>query len=138
MIICSKTIILKNYYASYKIMATDQLEQLDFSVSPEVQKFVRENSWVSFTPEMARDSKSVEYLRKKGSQITYRKVGANFECTVCGSDIIEGKIAHAIWDGPFPMSGSGKCYDESVPYCPKCEKAPEFHGTPISVGEKMD
>ena len=41
------------------------------------------------------------------------------------------RIAHPIWDGPFPMSGSGRCDYEEVPYCPKCEKKPDFHGTPI-------
>jgi len=38
-----------------------------------------------------------------------------------------------IWDGPFPMSGSGRCHYESVPYCPKCEEKPNIHGSPIRV-----
>jgi len=52
-------------------------------------------------------------------------------CKECGSVILGAKVAHPIWDGPFPMSGSGKCFYEEVPYCPKCEEKPSFHGEPI-------
>lgn len=50
----------------------------------------------------------------------------------CGATIMGAKIAHPVWDGPFPMSGSGRCLYETVPYCPECELQPSFHGTPIS------
>ncbi|MEA3329988.1 MAG: hypothetical protein U9Q06_04565 [Nanoarchaeota archaeon] len=107
------------------------IEQLEFSVSEEWKKFARENSWASFILETARDPDGVEYHRKKGSQIAYRKVEDGFECVECGSEIQAGRVAHPIWDGPFPMSGSGKCHYKQVPYCPKCEKEPNFHGSPI-------
>ena len=129
-------------------------EQLEFSVNEEWQKFAKENHWASFILETAQDSNGVGYHRKKGSQIAYRKIEDGFECVECGSEIQVGSVAHPIWDGPFPMSDSVKCnYEqvpycpiwdgpfpmsdsvkcnyEQVPYCPKCEKEPNFSGSPI-------
>jgi len=108
-------------------------EQLEFSVSEEGEKFARENFWTSFIIEIAHDSNGTEYHRKKGSKIVYKKIKDGFECVECGSEIMAGKVAHSIWDGPFSMSGSGKCHYEDVPYCPKCEEKPNFNGTPIDV-----
>ena len=51
----------------------------------------------------------------------------------CGTEIMAAKVAHPIWDGPFPCSGSGQCHYETVPYCPECETAPNFNGAPIDV-----
>ena len=51
----------------------------------------------------------------------------------CGTEIMGARVAHPIWDGPFPMSGSGRCHYETVPYCPNCETEPNFHGSPIDV-----
>ncbi|MBA7558665.1 hypothetical protein ES708_00271 [subsurface metagenome] len=51
----------------------------------------------------------------------------------CGTEIMGARVAHPIWDGPFPCSGSGQCSYETVPYCPKCETEPGFHGAPIDV-----
>ena len=50
----------------------------------------------------------------------------------CGTEILGKEVAHPIWDGPFPLSGSGQCNYETVPYCPKCETEPNYHGAPIS------
>lgn len=50
----------------------------------------------------------------------------------CGTEILGETVAHPIWDGPFPCSGSGRCSYEQVPYCPTCENKPSFHGTSIS------
>jgi len=58
------------------------------------------------------------------------------ECMTCGEEVISGKVAHPIWDSPIPMSGSGSCKNEEVPYCPKCEDEPNFHGSPIEIGPK--
>jgi len=60
--------------------------------------------------------------------------GGFFDCLECGSLIMSAVVAHPIWDGPFPGSGSGKCEYEDVPYCPVCEEEPSFHGTPIKRG----
>jgi len=51
----------------------------------------------------------------------------------CGTKIMGARVAHPIWDGPFACSGSGQCHYETVPYCPKCETEPSFHGVPIDV-----
>lgn len=73
------------------------------------------------------------YHRKSGSKIIYVQTGIeDFNCFACGTEIIAAKVAHPIHDGPFPQSGSGKCFYEYVPCCPKCEGAPAYHGTPIS------
>lgn len=56
----------------------------------------------------------------------------NFKCGTCGSTIQGAEVAHPIWDGPFAMSGSGRCFNETQPYCPKCEKVPSFSGDPVA------
>ena len=48
----------------------------------------------------------------------------------CGEIVLGAMIAHPIWDGPFPESGSGRCHYELWPYCPECEEKPGFHGSP--------
>jgi hypothetical protein len=87
--------------------------------------------WAEFQPEIAK-KEGIEHHRKIGSNIIYKKTNNGFECLDCGSEILAASVAHSIWDGPFPMSGSGQCHYESVPYCPKYEKKPDFHGSPIS------
>ncbi len=49
----------------------------------------------------------------------------------CGTQIDGARVAHPIHDGPFPLSGRGQCHYETVPFCPKCETEPGFHGAPI-------
>jgi len=55
-----------------------------------------------------------------------------YACWDCGEGILAAQVIHPIWDGPFPLSGSGRCSTENVPYCPKCELKPSSRGTPIS------
>ena len=55
----------------------------------------------------------------------------------CGETIVEARIAHPIWDGPFPESGSGRCSYETWPYCPRCEEEPNFHGEPIDLRKML-
>lgn len=54
-------------------------------------------------------------------------------CDKCGGVRLEATVAHAIWDGPFHGSGSGKCKYETIMYCPDCGKKPDYHGAPIHV-----
>jgi hypothetical protein len=92
-------------------------------------------SWQAYTPEIATCSKcSTYYEKKEGKDFAYKKIN-DFEyiCTVDGKVINAVKVGHPIWDGPFPMSGSGKCQYESVPYCPKHEKKPNYNGSPIQI-----
>jgi hypothetical protein len=74
--------------------------------------------------------------RKSGGKVLYvREKGKNdYYCGSCKSDILVSTVAHPIHDGPFPLSGSGKCQYEYVPYCPKCEKETPFHGDEIRTG----
>jgi len=51
----------------------------------------------------------------------------------CGETVMRARVAHPIWDGPFPMSGSGRCNYEIWPFCPQCEEEPSFHGSPIDL-----
>ena len=92
---------------------------------------VETESWEVVKLEKA-EKEGVEYLRKINGNIVYKKNGETFECLTCGAQIMAAQIAHPIWDGPFPCSGSGRCYYEEVPYCPKCEEKPNFHGFPIT------
>jgi hypothetical protein len=93
---------------------------------------VESQSWEVFQPEKAVKD-GIEYLRKKGSDVIYKHKEEGYECLNCSSEILAARVAHPIHDGPFPMSGSGKCHYESVPYCPKCEEVPNFHGSPITA-----
>lgn len=110
---------------------TDLAEKLEFSVSQTWQKAQKENPWLACILETATDSNGQEFIRRKGSKIAYRSNGEGYVCAQCGSEILTGSVAHAIWRGFLPTSNTGKCHHEEVPYCPKCEKEPDFHGTPI-------
>lgn len=125
-------------------MGNEKLPRLEFSVNEDWKKFVEENSWLSFIPEFATDSEGNKFMKGRGRTAVYKVTNVNpdetenYECTNCGEEILGVKVAHPIWDGPFPCSGSGKCHYENVPYFPKCEQEPKFHGTPIKVPFNYD
>lgn len=77
------------------------------------------------------------YYQKMSQPHAYKSNGEDFICTRCESDIRATTIAHPIHDGPFALSGSGKCDYEIVPYCPKCETKPSFHGKILTVKNKF-
>ena len=93
--------------------------------------------WQSYRPEVATCGIcGASYQRKRNSEIAYKaetEEGKKYVCTVCGTTIMAAKISHAIHDGPFPLSGSGKVQYEIEPYCPNCEEEPKPNGMPISV-----
>ena len=64
------------------------------------------------------------------NQVYMGKAGS-WQCLKCGTGILAGRVAHTIRDGLFPGSGGGDVWNEEVPYCPSCEKPPNFHGSPI-------
>ncbi len=112
-------------------------EGLDFKVNELWREFARENLWAAHIPEFA-EKDGQKFMRSRGRQTIYRvvrKEGDNQEyvCNSRDSEILGATVAHPIHDGPFPLSGSGKCEYETVPYCPKCEQRPSFHGSPITV-----
>ncbi len=102
---------------------------------------VKGDSWQAYKPETATCSKCKTYYeRKPGKDFEYKQVGGKeggYVCTSDSQEIMGARVAHPIWDGPFPMSGSGRCEYETVPYCSKHEQKPDFHGTPIEVGQKF-
>lgn len=116
---------------------SNTIEQLDFKVNEEWAEFAKENPWASFIPEFAKDSSGQEFMRARGRSVSYKivfeddKRNQAYRCAKCNGEILSARVAHPIWDSPFPMSGSGRCHYENVPYCPTCEKEPNFHGSPI-------
>ena len=92
-------------------------------------------SWQVYVPETATCSTcSTYYEKKKENDFAYKKLReGGYICTLDGKVINAETVAHPIWDGPSPMSGAGKCQYESVPYCPKHEKKPNYNGNPIQI-----
>jgi hypothetical protein len=61
----------------------------------------------------------------------YREVEDHFECVKCGAIILAATVAHPIWDGPFPCSGSGQCQYEDVHIVPHARKCLLTTGVPL-------
>jgi len=121
-----------------------ELDKLEFSATDNWEQSAKECPWLAFIPEYARDENGQqEFMRARGRTQVYRLIkreangSEEHECATCNSPIMSATIAHSIWDSPIPMSGSGKCHYEGVPYCPKCEEKPKFHGSPIEIGPKF-
>ena len=92
--------------------------------------------WQSYRPEISGCGSCEAYFEKKPEEkIAYKrsKGEEHYQCTNCGKGINTVTRAHPIHDGPFPLSGSGQCKYQSVPYCPKCEEKPNESGLPITV-----
>ena len=114
------------------------IKNLEFKVNESWQKVADETSWKAFIPEFAEDSNGQKYMRRKGNsniyKITSETEGRFFaECGECKGEIVSATVAHSIHDGPFPLSGSGQCKYEQVPYCSNCEEKPNYHGSSIDV-----
>ena len=115
---------------------TKENKQLSIKCCSKPLEFILQEgqSWQVYTPETATCGKCNTYYEKKtGNNFAYKKVREGFVCTKDGETILDVEVAHPIWDGPFPMSGSGRCKYENVPYCPKHEKEPNYHGMPIQI-----
>lgn len=64
-----------------------------------------------------------EFHKKANSDVVYKgKPGHDFICCKCREGIVVATVAHTIWDGNFPLSGSGRVQNEYVPYYKKCEE----------------
>jgi hypothetical protein len=79
------------------------------------------------------ETMSLESLEKKAleKEKNYEIKNGDYLCKSCGTEILGIEVIFPIWDGPFPMSGSGKTFRQSFPYCPHCESKPEIKGDPI-------
>lgn len=75
------------------------------------------------------------YMRKKQNPnqmyVTGKKDTNTWHCLKCQSVVLAARVAHTVRDGFFPLSGSGEVNYETVPYCPICEKKPDFHGSAV-------
>lgn len=114
------------------------LESLEFKVRDDWKKVAEENPWLAFVPELAQDETGQEFMRKPGNSIVYKvskdeKGKFSYNCVSCEGVIMSATVAHSIHDGPFPLSGSGRCEYEEVPYCQNCEEKPNYHGSPITI-----
>jgi hypothetical protein len=71
--------------------------------------------------------------RERSDTVRYeRQQDSSYVCRECGTAVLKIRVAHPIWDGPFPTSGSGKCRYEEVFYCPSCEREPNPSGAPVA------
>jgi hypothetical protein len=77
--------------------------------------------------------KPEEEKRAPGNMDNYVKNVDGYKCKDCGGLIIGSKVAHPIQLREMPGAGSGECEYEIVPYCPNCEKKPDFHGAPVII-----
>lgn len=107
----------------------NDLSTLTFSTTEEWKEWGKENPVFSI-PEFAQNSKGQKFMRKRNSDFVYEIFEEGCRCVKCNSDILVAEIYHPIWDGPG-VGGSGKVQLENVPYCPNCEKEPNYHGKPI-------
>ena len=69
--------------------------------------------------------------REPGNMENYVKNGDGWKCKDCGADILGSQVAHPVWIRGFAGGGGDECKHETVPYCPNCEKKPDFHGAPV-------
>ena len=72
--------------------------------------------------------------KMKGCDISkyIKQEDGTYKCQDCGETILTARIAHPVWDGPFPLSGGGECQYEEMPFCPKCGQEPNCNGSPIA------
>lgn len=68
--------------------------------------------------------------REPGNAENYVKNGDGWKCKDCGADILGAQVAHPVWIRGF-AGGGGECKYDTLPYCPNCEKKPNFHGAPV-------
>jgi hypothetical protein len=69
--------------------------------------------------------------REPGDLSNYTKDGDGYKCTTCGAKILGANVAHPVHFREMPGAGGGDCKYETVPYCPNCEKKPNFNGAPV-------
>ena len=116
------------------------MADLEFVIKEDWEKFMKESPWATFVPSVANQNRQI-FMRNALIQNSpiYKAVNNDatgskgWKCNDCGSDIMSATVAHPIHDGPFPLSGSGQCHYEDVPYCPKCEEKPNYNGSSITI-----
>jgi len=71
--------------------------------------------------------------RAPGNMDNYVKNDKGYTCKDCGGTILGAKVAHPVHLSEMPGAGFGECEYETVPYCPNCEKQPNFSGAPVHI-----
>lgn len=69
--------------------------------------------------------------REPGNMNNYVKDGDGWKCKDCNAIIISARVAHPVHFHGMHGAGGGECKYETVPYCPNCEKQPNFNGAPV-------
>jgi len=92
------------------------------------QFLVFEGQVVSVKP--SSNEKPEDEKREAGNMENYVEDGDGHKCKDCGTTIIGATVAHPVWIRGF-SGGGGEVKNETVPYCPNCEKKPDFHGAPV-------
>ncbi len=73
-----------------------------------------------------------EQIKNRDTSKYVLQPDGTYKCRDCGETILAVLIGFPIWDGPFPISGSGRCVYNEAPYCPECEQKPDCHGSPVA------
>ena len=87
------------------------------------QFLVFDGQIVNVTPSPLEKPESEK--REPGNTGNYVRSDCGLKCKDCGEPIRYGTVAHPI----ETESGSVQC--EHIPYCPNCEKVPNYYGKPI-------
>lgn len=71
--------------------------------------------------------------RDPGDMNNYVKEGEGYKCKDCATGILGAQVAHSVHIKGMGGAGTGECEYSTVPYCPNCEKKPDFYGTPVEI-----
>jgi len=109
------------------------MSNLEFKIPQEWEERIKD-SWRSFIPEIAKDNLGIEYLRNLRDEKIYRISirDTNGEkiimCNNCEGEVSTQRVVHLIY---FNENSTNKIKTEYVPYCKKCDNAPQVVGDPV-------
>ncbi|HEY9583158.1 MAG TPA: hypothetical protein VJK09_02510 [Candidatus Paceibacterota bacterium] len=120
---------LGNVYGPYEDDKTVEEEIARLCPNSKTDQFLIFDGYVINVKPSPKEKPESE-KREPGNMENYVKKGDVWKCRDCDADILGSKVAHPIWIRGF-AGGSGECEYETVPYCPNCEKKPNFNGAPV-------
>lgn len=68
---------------------------------------------------------------------TWNEPRKEWLCKNCGSIIMSQTVARSMHLKDM-LGGFGQCQYDEIPYCPKCEVRPNYHGKPVIIGSGED
>ena len=115
------------------------LDELKFEINESWREAQKNDRWRVHIPAFARDSYGNEYMNPVGSNSIYRvvkEIGNDliYRCAKCDGNICGVNVEHLILDGSLNKTQHINALYEKVPYCSKCEEAPNLKGDPIIIG----